>query len=69
MSYYSDLKKQRMENIIDYVKNENPEKEKAIAEIEIEFGLSSEKAEEYLNKLVDAGKIKETDQNKLVVSQ
>jgi len=58
MSQYAKNKKERLENLKSYIKNEGPlDHEKVVAETEVEHGVSKEKVEEYLDTLIKAGYI------------
>jgi len=56
------MKKETYQTIQNYLKNEAPvEKDRMLAELEIEMGLSQEKASEYIETLEKAKRIKIED--------
>lgn len=64
MNYFRNQKKQTIKNIRNQIEEKEPiEKNKLISLIEIEIGASKNKAQEYLETLEIAGKIKLEDGN------
>lgn len=70
MSYYQNQKKQRLQNILNGIEEDEPVKqEKLVAEMEIQLGLSQDKAEDYIHTLKNAEKVQLNDDGKLVTTE
>lgn len=64
MSYsrFQEAKKERIENLEDAIKDEAPiKRSKAEAEASLRLGISRDKAEEYVQDLIDAERIRDEE--------
>lgn len=65
MSHFQEQRKERIQTLQNYVEDETPvEKSKAISEMQIEFGLTESKAEEYL-EILEKGDIVEIENEEI----
>lgn len=62
---FSTQRKERIEAIEEEVKEKEPAYSQMIAEIQYDFGVSEAKAEEYIEVLLEAGKVTKNDKGNL----
>jgi len=62
MGHFDKQRKKRIQAIKSGIKESEPvEKTEIVAQAQVDFGLSEDKAKEYVKLLLDAKEIKETD--------